>query len=315
MNDNLNIDLNDSGETRDASEAVTSNANEADGAGVQTTAATVATATVPCEVGADMPKYKVLDSNAIKLIAIIAMTIDHICWAVAPGYSTEWWAILMHIVGRLTKPIMWYCIAEGYHYTRNVKKYTARLFAFALISHVPYMMQSIAFKQYGWLSLVPFATGEGVMGHLLNQTSVLLSLAVGLVMLRVHDSKKLPEWAKVLAVLGLCVVAFPADGSCVGSLCVLSIGSNRGKPLKQFLWCLLYVVMYAAVYFFCLNKVYGLIQLCEVLAVPVIMMYNGKRGSNPKVNKVLKWGFYVYYPLHLLVISVILLLCGAVVGI
>ena len=315
MNDNLNIDLNDSGETRDASEAVTSNANEADGAGVQTTAATVATATVPCEVGADMPKYKVLDSNAIKLIAIIAMTIDHICWAVAPGYSTEWWAILMHIVGRLTKPIMWYCIAEGYHYTRNVKKYTARLFAFALISHVPYMMQSIAFKQYGWLSLVPFATGEGVMGHLLNQTSVMLSLAVGLVMLRVNDSKKLPEWAKVLAVLGLCVVAFPADGSCVGSLCVLSIGSNRGKPLKQFLWCLLYVVMYAAVYFFCLNKVYGLIQLCEVLAVPVIMMYNGKRGSNPKVNKVLKWGFYVYYPLHLLVISVILLLCGAVVGI
>lgn len=315
MNDNLNIDLNDNGETRDASEAVTSNANKTDGSGVQTTAATEATATAPCEVGADMPKYKVLDSNAIKLIAIIAMTIDHICWAVAPGYSTEWWAILMHIVGRLTKPIMWYCIAEGYHYTRNVKKYTARLFVFALISHVPYMMQSIAFKQYGWLSLVPFATGEGVMGHLLNQTSVMLSLAVGLVMLRVNDSKKLPEWAKVLAVLGLCVVAFPADGSCVGSLCVLSIGSNRGKPLKQLLWCLLYVVMYAAVYFFCLNKVYGLIQLCEVLAVPVIMMYNGKRGSNPKVNKVLKWGFYVYYPLHLLVISVILLLCGAVVGI
>lgn len=311
MSDNLNIDINDNGETCDAFEAATSNANETDGA--QATTATIATATAPCEVGADTPKYKVLDSNAIKLIAIIAMTIDHICWAVAPGYSTEWWAILMHIVGRLTKPIMWYCIAEGYHYTRNVKKYTARLFVFALISHVPYMMQSIAFKQYGWLSLVPFATGEGVMGHLLNQTSVMLSLAVGLVMLRVNDSKKLPEWAKVLAVLGLCVVAFPADGSCVGSLCVCAIGSNRGKPLKQFLWCLLYVVMYAAVYFFCLNKVYGLIQLCEVLAVPVIMMYNGKRGSNPKVNKVLKWGFYVYYPLHLLVISVILLLCGAVV--
>lgn len=170
--------------------------------------------------GGSGPRYKVLDSNAIKLIAIIAMTIDHIAWAVAPGYSTEWWAIVMHVIGRLTKPIMWYCIAEGYHYTRNVKKYTARLFLFALISHVPYMMQTIQFKQYGWLSLVPFATGEGFMGHVLNQTSVMLSLAVGLVMLRVNDSTGLPQWAKVLIVLGLCVVAFPADGSCIGSLCV-----------------------------------------------------------------------------------------------
>ncbi len=263
--------------------------------------------------GGSTPRYKVLDSNAIKLIAIIAMTIDHIAWAVAPGYSTEWWAIVMHVIGRLTKPIMWYCIAEGYHYTRNVKKYTARLFLFALISHVPYMMQTIQFKQYGWLSLVPFATGEGFMGHVLNQTSVMLSLAVGLVMLRVNDSTGLPQWAKVLIVLGLCVVAFPADGSCIGSLCVCSIGSNRGKPVKQFLWCLLYVTMYAAVYFFCLDRLYAVIQMCEVLAVPVLVMYNGKRGSNPKVNKVLKWSFYVYYPLHLFVISVVLLLCGAVV--
>ena len=62
--------------------------------------------------GGSGPRYKVLDSNAIKLVAIIAMTIDHIAWAVAPGYSTEWWAIVMHVIGRLTKPIMWYCIAN-----------------------------------------------------------------------------------------------------------------------------------------------------------------------------------------------------------
>ncbi len=41
----------------------------------------------------------------------------------------------MHIIGRITCPIMCYCIAEGYHYTRNIRKYTARLFVFALISH------------------------------------------------------------------------------------------------------------------------------------------------------------------------------------
>ena len=74
------------------------------------------------------PWYKVLNSNAIKLIAIIAMTIDHIAWAVFPAYSTDPWAIVMHIIGRLTKPIMWYCIAEGYHYTHDVKIHGAAVY-------------------------------------------------------------------------------------------------------------------------------------------------------------------------------------------
>lgn len=78
---------------------------------------------------------KFLNSNAIKLIAIIAMTIDHIAWAVYPGYSTEPGAIVMHIIGRITCPIMCYCIAEGFHYTHDVKKYTLRL----LILHLSHM--------------------------------------------------------------------------------------------------------------------------------------------------------------------------------
>ncbi len=36
-----------------------------------------------------MPKYKILSSNALKLIAIITMTVDHIAWAMFDGYPTE----------------------------------------------------------------------------------------------------------------------------------------------------------------------------------------------------------------------------------
>ena len=82
-----------------------------------------------------LTEKKPLSSNAIKLIAIAAMTVDHIAWAVFPGYPKEFLPLLMHIIGRITCPIMCYCIAEGYHYTRNIRKYTARLFIFALISH------------------------------------------------------------------------------------------------------------------------------------------------------------------------------------
>ena len=43
-----------------------------------------------------------LDSNAIKLIAILAMTVDHIAWAVFPGYPRAALPLLMHLIGRIT---------------------------------------------------------------------------------------------------------------------------------------------------------------------------------------------------------------------
>lgn len=63
-----------------------------------------------------------LNSNQIKFIAIIAMTIDHVTWLLYPGCQKIWWIMLLHIIGRLTAPIMWFFIAEGFHYTKNVKK-------------------------------------------------------------------------------------------------------------------------------------------------------------------------------------------------
>ena len=47
-----------------------------------------------------------ITGNRLKLIAIIAMTADHLAWTLAPGCSREWWALLLHIIGRLTAPIM-----------------------------------------------------------------------------------------------------------------------------------------------------------------------------------------------------------------
>lgn len=66
------------------------------------------------------------------------MTIDHVTWLLFPGCQKIWWVILLHVIGRLTAPIMWFLMAEGFHYTRNVKKYIGRLFLFAVISHFAY---------------------------------------------------------------------------------------------------------------------------------------------------------------------------------
>ena len=79
-----------------------------------------------------------LSGNALKGIAILAMTLDHLTWTLWPGYATDWWVLVCHLLGRVTAPIMWFFIVEGYHYTHDVKKYAARLFALAAVSHFAY---------------------------------------------------------------------------------------------------------------------------------------------------------------------------------
>lgn len=245
-----------------------------------------------------MTKSKILDSNQLKLIAIIAMTVDHIAWAMFEGYPTALLPLVMHIIGRLTCPIMCYFIAEGYHYTRNINKYTFRLFAFAFVSHFAYIFASNDFVDFK--SFIPF-----YYGNFLNQTSVMWSLAWGLLMLRIADSKRIKSIYKVLLVILICIITLPSDWSCIAALCIMAIGTNRGDFRKQMSWMIFYVALYSLVYFFAIDKAYGILQMGVVLSIPVIAMYNGKRGKNPKINKFMKWFFYIFYPLHLFVIGLI----------
>lgn len=242
-----------------------------------------------------MNERKGLNSNQLKLIAIVAMTIDHLAWTLVPGYSTVWWVVLAHIIGRLTAPIMWFFIAEGYHHTRNVKKYAARLFLLAIISHFAY---NFCFG----IPFLPFQTS------MFNQTGVVWSLAWGLVMLCVNDSKNLRQWQKTILFLLICLITFPSDWSCIASMAILHIGSSRGDFRKQMTGMMVWVLMYAVVYFFFIDRLYAIIQLCTCLTIPLLRLYNGKRGSWKGMGKL----FYAYYPAHLILCGILrVLLWGA----
>lgn len=233
-----------------------------------------------------MDRKKGFNSNQLKMLAITAMTIDHLTSVIFPGYPKEWWIIALHIIGRLTAPTMWFLISEGYHYTHDLKKYIGRLFAFAVISHFAY---TFAFG----IPVIPFRTS------VFNQTSVIWSLAWGVAAIALTDDKhfRLKQWQKVLAVLLICVITFCSDWSCIAVLAILGINSHRGDLKKQVLEMMIYVGMYALVYFLFIDKVYGIIQLFVIICVPFIRRYNGQRGS----FKGMKWFFYFYYPAHLIV--------------
>ena len=229
-----------------------------------------------------------LNANQLKTIAIIAMTVDHLVWTVCPGYSTKWWVLLLHIVGRLTAPIMWYFIAEGYHHTKNLKKYAVRLFVLAFVSHFAY---NFCFG----IPFVPFKTS------VFNQTGVVWSLAWGLVLLCISDNEKLKQWQKVLLTLIICIITFPSDWSCIATLAVLYIGANRGNFKKQMICMMIFTFMYALVYFIFIDKIYAIVQLFTCLTIPLLKQYNGERGRWKGMSKL----FYIYYPAHLVICAII----------
>ena len=81
---------------------------------------------------------KKLNGNQIKMIAIIAMFMDHFATTFYPNYEKFWWLLLIHLIGRVAAPIMWFMVVEGYTHTHSLKKYLERLLIFSIIAHFAY---------------------------------------------------------------------------------------------------------------------------------------------------------------------------------
>lgn len=231
-----------------------------------------------------------LNSNHLKIVAIIAMTIDHIADLLFPGFPANPIAIALHIIGRLTAPTMWFFICEGFYYTKNLKKYLLRMLGFAVISHFAYCFA------FG-INYIPFSTGD-----IFNQTSVIWPLFWAIIVLWVlNGDNKLKEWQKWVIVLAVNAITFPSDWSCIAVMAIATMYSNRNNLKKQMLGMMFWVIIYAAVSFFCVNKTFAIVQLAVILVYPFLKQYNGQKGK----AKWLKWFFYIYYPAHLVIVGIV----------
>ena len=97
----------------------------------------------------DSRKIRFLDSDALKLIAIVTMLIDHIGAAIllpagmmAVNTLNSWIDIygLSRSIGRTAFPIFVFLLVEGFFHTHSRKKYFGRLLLFALLSEIPFDM-------------------------------------------------------------------------------------------------------------------------------------------------------------------------------
>ena len=233
-----------------------------------------------------------LSATQLKILAIIAMTVDHIAFLFVDPHSLLYY--FMRMFGRLTAPIMAFLLTEGYRHTSNRKKYLHRLFMFAGISQPIYF-------------LFVFGRMPENAAEFLMHWNVLFTLALGLIVMMLFDSEKI-QTAPSLILLGVLIsLSHFGDWSylipawTIIFFCFYKRNNRKMIILYDLASVTLQTLIYAKQFdsFAHFSFQYG-----TLLALVPISMYNGQRG-NVRHKNPNRWFFYVYYPVHMVVLLVI----------
>lgn len=218
-----------------------------------------------------------MSTFVLKLIACIAMLIDHVT-KLFVDENTVLWTIGCGI-GRLAFPIFCFLIVEGLFYTRNRKKYALRLLIAAVISEVPY-------------DLMRFGTVWNFDSQNVMWTLLLGYLAIA--MIEYVKTKYPGDMFKYntfsclsIMLCGGAALFFATDYIIYGVMLIVSFYMFRGRMFWAFF---MQLILTAAFYS------QATIQFVSLLACPLWMLYNGKKGPDDK------YCLYAFYPVHMLLL-------------
>lgn len=228
-----------------------------------------------------------LNRDVIKYIAMFTMFLNHFANVLLP-VNTLLAEVLMDI-GYFTAPVMCYFLVEGYQYTRSKKKYGQRLLLFALISQFPFM----------------WATGFFAL-------NMIFTLFLCFLLLYVQENETSAAKRRGWTVLIFMVSLF-SDWALFAPMFTLLFWKSRGERksvIKTFaigtvLFGLMNLPMYQYLYPMPEALLHGLFSVIGVAAAGIVItcFYNGKRAQWGRSFS--KWFFYLFYPLHLLLLCVI----------
>lgn len=236
--------------------------------------------------------FQGISSFTLHIIAMLLMLCDHL-WATVLSQCT--W---LTWVGRLAYPIFAFMLVEGYFHTHNLKKYLGRLLFWAILSELPFNLMYVGSPIY------PF------------HQNVLWTFLLGLLCITVIEKMRQKENPL------LTVIVFLLSAAIAYVLGFLTIVDYFGYGI----WMVLVFYLFRGRKWWCfLGQFAGLcwinMMLLKGLSVPVqifghkisivqqsmaclalipIWMYKGRQGPH---GKIIQAGFYAFYPLHMLILS------------
>jgi hypothetical protein len=197
------------------------------------------------------------------------------------------WFVIGRSIGRIAFPIFAFLIVEGFFHTRDRMKYLNRLLLFAVISEIPFDYAFWGFPNMN-LSLLLF------------RQNIFFTLAIGLLTIMIYDyirNRMLGKNTTLMTILGVLTIVggtgllylIRSEYYQLGYGVLLIVGfylAYGNRKLRMILFILL------------VGFLRGDIEFMAILAAPFLYYYNGERGP-----KQFKYAFYIFYPLHLVILQ------------
>lgn len=216
-----------------------------------------------------------MSSFVLKLIGIISMLCDHIGFAF---YNHSF----LRIIGRIAFPIFAFQAVIGYEHTKDVKKHLIKMMIFAFISQIPFSLLYITLKQ-------PFTL------------NVMFTIILGLFSIILFNkiNNRIIRFI-VLLLIGCLGSIIRVDYGIFGIVTIFLFYYFKKNKIKMFFYFSITFLIRYLLHIIFIDPIYYLLILLGTLTAFIpISLYNKKEGIKTK------YLFYLFYPLHLLIIYLI----------
>lgn len=219
--------------------------------------------------------HGIMSAYQLKWVAIVTMIIDHMGLFLFPQF------LIFRMIGRISFPLFAWFIANGAYHTHNIKKYLFRLYIFALVSQIPFLMANrLLDPQFSGLNVI---------------ATLFIGLAAIYFIQRTNDWK---SWFVIAAICATIAQLLQTDYGGFGVLVIIFF--------YVFYHNYLHLVIVETLLFFApcfLPPVYigTLIEPVGLLALLFIRFYNNKPGLQ------VKYLFYFIYPMQFIIFSLLLM--------
>lgn len=263
-----------------------------------------------------------MSTTTLKLIALALMFLDHIHEFI-PGAP-----LILTILGRISAPVFFFYTVWGFHHTHSRPVYLLRMYLCSALmgildsvlnAAIPDSYQSCTNNIFSTLFVICLFIYLWEKGTTPGKKALMEAAwaAVNLTVLAVSRTLLSSAWLEAAAeetlgwdfialhttVTGLLPNAITCEGGLLAVVMGLVLhfckGSKAGLSWGYGLYCAAYLAMLlsagaqAGVADWGRYLFRNAIQWMQILALPLMLTYNGQRGRN------LKYLFYVFYPLHI----------------
>ena len=216
---------------------------------------------------------KNLSNFDLKILAIITMTIDHIGAIIYPNIDA------FRIIGRISFPIFCFLLVEGFKHTHNRFRYFIRLLLFAIITQPIY---DYAFNNHELNILFTFSLSFLLLSSIEFIKKIINKYNKGIE----NYLYKTISYLLIYIIFLILSIILNVDYQALGISLVLIFYLSPNILLSLLLYLIIAITLDV-------NN----IQLYSLIAFIFIYFYNGKKGKD------IKYFFYLYYPLHLLLLK------------